>query len=1333
MRLLSDSGGFWGKATALLMTLALSASPGFLRQATAGQASQPVIQVVQSSDNFLVFDFYLKHLEDDTVRIGGEVYHRFLFLGSQSVTSPGRPELPFFSVPIGVPPGARVSAQVLSAESHIRTKNDVLPSPNWVKNKGLLEARYEIPPRYFSEGKFVPAKSIEVGPAGQMADLSVAHVRIWPIQYRPAEHKVRIFTHFRVRVRFFGGKMSVQGPALLSRRAQEFYRNAVVNFDQAKKWISVSQKPALAKKTFSFRKGSWFKFPVTEEGIYKITGKFLKDNGVNLSEIDPKTLKIFNNGGKALPRGLNVPRPDSLIENAIYLVDGNDGHFDESDYFLFYGRSVDGWEYHPGARRPWRHYLNPYTNKNMYWLVFGDNHPGKRMAAVPAAPQANDPELNQTQAHFYWEQELINPLHSGMVWFGLNFLGQEEKSLTLVLPDLVPSQPVSGHVQMASFTSGGKHLVSFYMNGNFISSKTFYSNQLRDLALPNIEGAKSGENKFTIQYTGKTPVSQAYLDWIELSYTRSLKLNNGQLFFRAPVQSQNQSYRFSVSGVSGGTPLVFNVTDFSRVSVLTGAEISGSTLRFSSEIPANKPERFAVVMPSAFKTPGALVKDEPSNLRNPQNGADFVIITHTDFYNVAMGLKNFRETHDGLSVAVAKVEDVYDEFSGGLFDPTAIRDFLKYTYFHWAKRPAYVLLLGDGTYDYKGIVSHMNQNWIPTYQDSSLYDSDTRTTDDWFVCVRGRDWLPEFAVGRVPVQSTEQAQNVLDKIINYESNPQYGAWKNTITIVADDEFGNVDSYNEITHTVDAEDIAEHYYPQLFDQKKIYLMNYPMVLDAAASGRRKPAAEEDFVRQINRGSLIINYLGHGNEHLLAHERVLEVNKDLPRIQNAGRLAFWIAATCTFGRYDLPEEQSMTEQLLDEAENGAIALLVSARDVFANQNAAFNKKFLTKLFLSPHRTRRLGDALRLTKIATGNGVNDEKFWLCGDPTLNLAIPKLTVQLKKIYPDSLKALSKILVTGAVLNEQNQPSDFSGKVYLQAFDSERPTSYTTAFHSTVHYLMPGRPIFRGVGEVSNGHFSLQFLVPKDISYGGDLGRISAYVWNEETDGSGYRNGLIVDGTAKGFVDSKGPEIDVGFKNQNFVDGDLLGPNPVMEIVLKDAKSGINIAGDIGHKITILFDDNPETKRDITDYFNYDEGSYLSGKIEYPLPDLPAGEHTAKIKAWDNANNSSTQTVSFVLASQSELIIENLLPYPNPFVGSTSFSFEINRPAEVRIKIFTLSGRLIATLPEESAEIGYNTIPWNGRDQNGDDLSNGIYFFKFTARADDLKTEKIGKLVKIR
>ena len=1322
-----------GRGKRIVLGLVVSVGFVFPQVVKAAPPAKTPVQIVATSDKALIFDFYLKQFKDDTVRIGGEVYHRFLFSGSQTDARSGQPELPFLSVPVGVPPGAHLSARVLSAEFRTLTGVTVIPVPEWKKHLNLLEPIYQVPPNYFTSETFLPKRTVEARVLGKMADLAVGQIRVFPIQFNAAERRVKIFTHLRVEIRFLGGKSLPPRMPVLSVRERAFYEGAVLNFTQAQKWISKRPVRSLARMRSVSRSGTWYKFPVMEEGVYKITGKFLKDNGVNIAEIDPKTLKIYNNGGKALPRGLDVPRPDSLIENAIYLVDGNDGHFDESDYLLFFGRSVTGWDYHPGTSHLWRHYINPYTDKNVYWLVFNDNRPGRRMASIAAAPNTRDPELTQVPTHYFWEQELMNPLHSGMVWFGMSFLGQEEKSLTLVLPGLVSSKPVSGQVQMASFSSGGKHIVDFYMNGSFVATKTFYSGQLRDLPLKNIPGAKSGENKLTIQYTGKTQVSQAYLDWIELTYTRSLNLNGGQLFFWAPVRGQAQSYRFSISNVSAGAPVVWDITDFSDVKVLSGGVLSGGTLTFSARVPADTPERFAVVQPSAFKTPGALLKDEPSNLRNPQNGADLVVITHTDFYNVAMGLKNFRETHDGLSVAVAKVTDVYDEFSGGLFDPTAIRDFLKYTYFHWAKRPSYVLLLGDGTYDYKGIVSHMNGNWIPTYQDSSLYESDTRTTDDWFTCVNGRDWLPEFSIGRIPVQSTEQAQNVLDKIVSYESNPNYGAWRNTITIVADDEFGNVDSYNETTHTIDAEDIAEHYYPRLFDRKKIYLMNYPMVLDAAASGRRKPAAEEDFVEQINRGSLIINYLGHGNEHLLAHERVLEVSKDLPRIQNAGRLAFWIAATCTFGRYDLPEEQSMTEQLLDEADNGAIALLVSARDVYANQNAAFNKKYITKLFLSPHRTRRVGDALRLTKIATGNGINDEKFWLCGDPTLALAVPKLKVQLKKIYPDSLKALSKILVTGAVQTDQNETTDFSGKVYLQAFDSERPTSYTTAFHSTVHYLMPGRPIFRGVGAVSNGHFSLQFLVPKDISYGGNLGRISAYVWNDRTDGSGYRDHLIVDGTARGFVDSQGPQIDVGFKGQSFVDGDLLGPHPVMEVFLKDTQSGINIAGDIGHKITVLFDDKAATKRDMTDYFNYDEGSYLSGKIEFPLPEMPEGRHTATIKAWDNANNSSKRTISFVLASQTELAVENLLPYPNPFSVSTDFSFEINHPAEIKIKIFTLSGRLIARLPVQTAEVGYNTIFWNGLDQDGDAIGNGVYLFQFTARADDRTTTKIGKLIKIR
>ncbi len=1292
---------------------------------------ESAVKIIAFTNHSLTLDFHLTNLQDDSVKIGGRLFHQFFFLDATDGLLRG-PDVPTVLLPVGIPPHARVRIRILDAQSKLFPNTDVVPRLSWKKVDGIYQSFYRLPENYFETNHFVPAALARVLDSGFMEDAFIARIRVNPIQYNPAQHIVKITTQMRLQIDFKGGKIASQFQIEGASQDVNAYRNAVINFDQARKWIFSTRRKSFQKRAHFWSSRTLYKFPVYEDGIYKITGKFLKDNGINLSTIDPKTLKIFNNGGKPLPRGLNAPRPDSLLENAIYVSDGNDGHFDEKDYLLFYGKSVSGWEFDPrDGVRPWKHYINPYTSQNIYWITFNDGIPGKRIQTVAAAPNTSLPERTGFKEHVFWEEERYNILSSGMVWLGMNFLGQEQKSISLLLPDLIPDSHVNLMLQMYSPT-GGKQHIRLYLNSQLVSSEAFYAFILKKVPVPNVAGAKNGENTLSIKYDGEAPTSQLYLDWVEVEYPRRLALRDGMLFFNTPADGRG--YQWIVSGVAESSPLVLDVTDFQNVRLLKDWTLSQQKLRFSLTPPSDQPLRLAVVEPKAFKTPGALIKDEPSDWRNPQNGADFLIISHGDFYNVAMGLKNLRETHDNMATTVVKIQDVYDEFSGGLFDPTAIRDFLKYVYFHWEKRPQYVLLYGDGDYDYKNILGHSNENWIPAYEDSSLEEFSTLTSDDWYVSVNGNDHLIDYAIGRIPCQTTNQAENVLNKIVNYESNPDFAPWRNQVTIVADDEFGDISkgNVNETIHTRDAEDIAEHYYPALYDKNKIYLTEYPMVLDAAASGRRKPAAENDFVEKINQGCLMINYLGHGNERLLAHERVLQVSKDLPRIQNAGRLAFWITATCAFGRYDLPNEQSMTEQLVTEADNGAIALVSSARDVYASQNASFNKIYLRKLFVKPNETLRIGRALQLAKIASSNGLNDQKYWLCGDPTLNLAVPKLKVELQKIYPDSLKALSKILVTGTVLKNGVRAADFNGRVYLKAFDSKRPVTYTTAQGSSIHYILPGRPIFRGKEDVTSGRFSIRFIVPKDISYGGNLGRISAYIWNADIDGAGYKDGITVDGTAKRLVDNQGPKIQIGFKNQNFLDGDLLGPNPIMEVTLTDEQSGINIAGDIGHKIMLTLDDNAATKRDITNYFQYNVGSYLSGKLEYPLTDISVGTHTAELKAWDNSNNSSTRTIHFTIMPQDRLIVQKLYPYPNPFQEATTFSFEINRPAEITVKIYTLSGRLIQSLPSFSASVGFNTIYWDGHDGDGDALANGLYLFRFEANADKQKLEKIGKLIKI-
>jgi hypothetical protein len=372
----------------------------------------------------------------------------------------------------------------------------------------------------------------------------------------------------------------------------------------------------------------------------------------------------------------------------------------------------------------------------------------------------------------------------------------------------------------------------------------------------------------------------------------------------------------------------------------------------------------------------------------------------------------------------------------------------------------------------------------------------------------------------------------------------------------------------------------------------------------------------------------------------------------------------------------------------------------------------------------------------RMETNATTNDEKFHLYGDPSMRLAIPRYTAQLAT--PDTIKALAVMRVRGTVLQNGQQALNYNGKVRLEAFDTQHRVSYRSPGNFNIFYDLPGNSLFRGEAPVTNGNFEVQFIAPKDLTYGGTNGRFTVYFWNDSTDGNGYRENLLVGGSAASVVDATGPEIQIGFQGvENFVSGRYVAPQPVLHVVLKDSISGINIAGEIGHKITLTLDGNTGNKIDVTDLFSYESGSFTRGALFYQLDGLGEGRHTLEVKAWDNSNNSGTASAEFVIADQGQLALREVMNYPNPLRNETSFTFEINQPtATVEIKIYTLAGRLIRRLEPVEAVSGFNMIPWDGRDGDGDQLANGVYLYKVVAsmksaeNGGDLRAEEIGKVV---
>ena len=1279
--------------------------------------------ILSSSEKGCVVAFSPAHFRLETLILNRKQYQMATFDMSSPWGEPGEPTLPCRVLVVGVPPRGDVSVTVDASDFVEKQGVRLAPMPELRQKDGMGWEVYQEGSAYQKSG-FVPGPLFIADKPAFFGSQRIVRVRVYPVQYDPAEDKIRIYTKIIFQIHFTSEPS--EDTVLKERIGQEgVFRKALINPSEAKKW-RIRPERKWKKRSEILSWGERYKIPISEEGVYKITGAFLKNHDIDIAAIQPSTLKMYNNGGRELPRNLDESRPDSLIENPVLLVGMEDGRFDENDYLLFYGKGVKGWEYDRTAGA-YHHYIHHYTDQNIYWLTFNDGKSGKRIPTV-ASPSGNFQQKSTFRDHSFLEQEIYNLLKGGIHWVGDQFKNGDTKSYKINLQYPVPDDTLRFRFQFQGFTSG-THQFHVQFNDALIETFLFAGTGLTLKTAVLVGQAKQGENTLSFQYSGSGLEPEAYLDWFELDCGRMLRNSGGRLRFFSPLQEG--FFQYILSGF-GEKPQVWDVTDISNISSLELSLGSDGLWAFADSAFQEAPKTYLAFETSGIMVPNTIQKDEMSDLRNPANGSDLIIVVHRDFYNQALRLKALREEHDSLTVFIADIQDVYDEFGWGLFDPVAIRDFVKYACEDWTIRPTYLLLFGDGDYDYRNFLSNQDKNWIPPFEYDGLTDSGTRASDDWYTYVTGTDFYMDLAVGRLPVQSEEQARAVVDKIVQYETNPAWGDWKNLVTLIGDDEKGQFGDENEITHIRATEDMAENTLPQFFNFEKIYLTEYP---EEFIGRRVKPKVNEDLVEQINRGTLWVNYIGHGNQKVWAHEWIFRSDSDLPRLNNREVLPLFYAATCSFAWYDNPEEQSFGEELLYAEGKGGVGVIAASRLCSSGANEALNKAFATFLFSSQGPTERIGDALRLAKLFVTSTVNNEMYHILGDPTMRLGVPQYRAEFTSVEPDTFKALSVVTVQGQMERDGIPWTDFNGTVALKVFDSKRDILYTTQYGTELPYRLSGNAIFRGETRAENGQFQISFVVPKDISYGGHSGRIGSYFWGNDADGAGYRDNIEIGGSSD-LVDIRSPEIELYFtENENFVSGGMVLEDPELVAVVRDDTSGINITGEIGHKILLTLD--TENKVDVTDYFQYNEGSYLEGKLQYQLTNIGEGEHNLSLKVWDNANNSSTQFLEFRVVPRGELLVEDVLNYPNPMSTSTYFTFKLNRDAEVDIKIFTVDGRLIKRMEGILGEPGFNMIAWNGRDEEGDELANGVYLYKVNATAHaegkDLKKEAIGRLMIMR
>ena len=1109
--------------------------------------------------------------------------------------------------------------------------------------------------------------------------------------------------------------------------------------------------------TSEFSDGDLYKIGVTESGVHKLTYSFLKDDlGINVDNIDPRKIRILGNGGGMIPVYSAAERIDDLAESHILIVGEEDGVFNSGDYILFYAEGPHQWILDT-ADRIYNRQQNIYDNKNYYIIKIGTQD-GLRIVSQNSVTAAADYTTNQFDNFARFEEDKANIFHdwnktqgSGQDWFGDHFKVAREYNYDnlFTFPGLITSEPIQLDTRMIlrdgtettfNLNFEGQEFSSteadnvLHMDGGFDNITTYaYQAFVRESFL-----ASQDRLGFTISYprpAGDND-SEAWLDYIQVNVRQALNMYSTQVAFRDLDALDYNITQFNLSGTNNNT-LIWDISDPIQPTLQLG-EANGSMISFKVNSNENIKEFVAFDSQGELKTATASGKINNQNIHGIDD-AELVIVYHPDFESEVLRLAEHRAIHNGIDVATVSVEQIMNEFAAGANDVTAIRDFARMLYDRGSLE--YLLLFGDGSFDQKDFYG-IGKNFVPIYESNSLHPIYSFPTDDYYAIlfdVDSNDPLKgdlSISVGRFPVNTLEEAQAVVNKVINYDiSEETLGDWRNRLAFVADDEDGK-------THGDDADEIADdiqNIHPYL-NIDKIFLDAYPQV--STPGGDRFPAANAAINEAMFKGVFAMTYLGHGGSQGWAQERVLNIS-DIVGWTNSKKLPIFLTATCSFTGYDDAGFTTGGEQVFLNPRGGAVALLTTVRAVFANQNATLTKAAMRRIFeRQDGKITTMGESISRAKNSFNSGslqTNSRKFTLIGDPSQPVGIPFYQVSTTKINGldiltapvDTFRALQQVEVEGSITDENGAiQSDFNGIVNISIFDKVTVQSTLGQDDSSTpfDYVIRKNIIFKGRASVSNGLFSFNFVVPKDINYEFGEGKISYYAFdpNKGIDATGSYQEIIIGGTdPNAAVDDQGPQVEVFMNTADFIFGGLTDADPTLLVKLSD-DNGINIVGNsIGHDLEAVLDDNTQNTFILNDFYESELDNYRKGEARYPLNDIPEGLHRISVKAWDTANNSAEGYTEFVVAPDGGIALEHVLNYPNPFFDQTCFQFDhnvANQDLDILISIYTVSGRLVKTIEHFMFSDGAirqdDCITWDGRDDFGDALGKGIYLYKVKVRA---------------
>ena len=1080
---------------------------------------------------------------------------------------------------------------------------------------------------------------------------------------------------------------------------------------------------------------TWYRLSVTEEGIYKLDYSTLQAMGVNMGALNPNQIRVFGNPSGALPEKNSKARPDDLTEMAIVVEGAEDGIFDRQDVVLFYGQEPTRWK----AANNLNTYIrerNYYTDTTYYYLCVDSGQDGLRVGEKATLDVESTTTVISEYLDFVWhEEELFSPYNIGQNWFG-ETVSKEDSLLSLqfYMPNLVKTEPVKVKSRVY-----GRHTEAMkydaWINDAHIANgvtiaKPGENNYAKASLIDTQVDVESDTLTFNLSIRNNTS-AMLFLDYVELYGWRQLK-RVGHLF---PFRLMMSQFGYGASTIwiqnSSADFILWDVTEPMNP-IRQEVVVTGSNMMFAIDEIVEK--RYMLFHPSA-----ALEVEHWQRIAN-QNvhaiaEADMLILTSSVFREQAQALADYHAALDGLHSVVVDVNEIYNEFSTGVPDPTGIRDFVRMVYLRSGGNLKYLTLFGRASFDFRNIKG-VGHNFVPCYEtlDKPEYEL-SFCTDDYFGLMddnegTNSEGMVDLGIGRISVSTVEEAETILGKIKHYNDLAAvHGDWKTNLLLFADDEqwsyIKNSEEYFRMTDTLCPGLTAE----------KVYCGAYPVV--NTSSGVENPGAHDDVMRTFADGALAVLYTGHGGVKGLTGENVFTVS-DINALRNYDKVPFVFTATCEFTKYDNPLLVSAGEQLFLNSQGGTVALLTASRPTQGYNNEKLGRALVRVLYQRGRdgRPLRFGDIVRMAKMDSENYSvaypmenRNISFLFLGDPALRFALPTNHISVSRINgvdaedgTVELHSMSMVSLEGEILTPSGEPdTHFNGELWLKFFDKKTKMRVKYSTNTTDVYYHKD-VLYHGRVEVKNGRFNAAFQVPKDIKMEVGRPRFSFYAYDSirNVDAMGKYDLLNLGGTDPAAVaDNQGPNIDFYWNTPDFENGDHVErQGGVLCADLYDAQGIYHYDYSLGRDIVLSSNLLGYNSMVLNDHFEPALNDFRRGRITIPVADLEPGTYEFKLKAWDTQNNASEAMLWFVV--DDDLFLSQVYNYPNPFADETRITLTHvgeDGDFDVNIEIFDIMGRKVQELQKRVSSTNgvIEPIVWNGCNSGGSPLLSGIYIYRLT------------------